>query len=191
MMNIAYLVGAPEGSGAVLIDPSWDAAALMAAARAEKRTIEALLATHTHFDHVNALDEIARALKIPVYVHAAETKELPAGLTILPTGDASHITAAGLDIVCLHTPGHTSGSQCFLVNGALFTGDTLFVGACGRVDLEGGSPPQMGTSLARLAKLPEATVVFPGHDYGGAPTSTIGYEKSHNPYMRSGTSAFP
>ncbi len=183
MMNIAYLVGASEGAGAVLIDPSWDAKTLIAAARSEKRTIEALLATHTHFDHVNALDEIARELKVPVYVHEKETGELPTGLTILPTADKSHITASGLDIVCLHTPGHTTGSQCFFVNGALFTGDTLFVGACGRVDLEGGSPTQMAASLARLATLPEATVVFPGHDYGGTPTSTIGDEKNHNPYM--------
>jgi hydroxyacylglutathione hydrolase len=84
----------------------------------------------------------------------------------------------------LHTPGHTPGSQCFLVDDRLVSGDTLFIGACGRTDLPGSDPSEMYYSLTqRLAALPDATVLYPGHNYGG-PSSTIGDEKRDNPYMR-------
>lgn len=85
----------------------------------------------------------------------------------------------------LHTPGHTPGSQCFLVGDNLISGDTLFIGGCGRVDLPGSDPAQMYDSLVnRLRALPDQTVLYPGHDYADRPTSTIGEEKQRNPYMR-------
>lgn len=183
MMNFSYLVGAQGGTTAVLIDPSWDAAELIKAAKDEGRTIEALLLTHTHFDHANAVDKVAEKLGVPVYVHEAEAKELPKGLDVHTTKEKSTIDAAGLTITCLHTPGHTPGSQCFMAENALFTGDTLFVEGCGRVDLDGGSPEDMVMSLVRLGQLPGNTVVYPGHNYGSKNTTTIAEQRRTNPYM--------
>jgi glyoxylase-like metal-dependent hydrolase (beta-lactamase superfamily II) len=84
----------------------------------------------------------------------------------------------------MHTPGHTPGSQCFLMEDRLISGDTLFIGSCGRTDLPGSDPSEMYYSLTqRLGALPEHTVLFPGHNYGG-PSSTIGHEKRRNPFMQ-------
>ena len=183
MMNFSYLAGAKGGDKAVLIDPSWDADELIKAAKDEGRTIEGLLLTHAHFDHANAVEEVAQKLDVPVYVHEAEAKDLPEGLDVRPTKEKSTIEAAGLTITCLHTPGHTPGSQCFMAEDVLFTGDTLFVEGCGRVDLEGGSPEDMVMSLVRLGELPGSTMVYPGHDYGSKNTTTIGEQRKKNPYM--------
>jgi len=183
MMNFAYLIGAKRGNDAVLIDPSWDAKKLIHTAKDEKRKIVALLATHTHFDHVNALEDVANKLRVPVYVHEMEKNNIPNKLDIHTTKDGSTIEEAGLKIKCLHTPGHTPGSQCFLAEDTLFTGDTMFIGGCGRVDLEGGNPEQMVNSLVRLGSLSGNIIVYPGHDYGNAPLSTIEEQRRTNPYM--------
>lgn len=184
MMNFAYLAGAKGGDEAILVDPSWDAKGLIDAARDEGRTIKALFATHAHFDHVNAVTDVAERIGVPVYVHEAEAKELERGLDVHTTKEGSVVDIAGITVTCLSTPGHSPGSQCLLIENALFTGDTLFVEGCGRVDLEGGDPQKMLQSLKRLAELPEDTIVFPGHNYGGSPVSTIGEQKRINPYMR-------
>lgn len=184
MMNFAYLVGAQSGSDAALIDPAWDVAALIEGAKEDSREIKAILATHGHFDHTNALEEVAKRLTVPVYIHEADAYDISKGLNVHTTDEGSTIEVAGITITCLHTPGHTPGSQCFLVENALFTGDTLFVDGCGRVDLEGGDPKAMTKSLARLARLPDDTMVFPGHNYGGTTTTTIGEQKNSNPYLR-------
>ena len=100
--------------------------------------------------------------------------------------DGSEELALGrLRIRFLHTPGHTPGSQCFLVDGRLISGDTLFIGSCGRVDLPGSDPRQLYDSLVnKLKRLPDETVLYPGHNYAARPTSTIGDEKANNLYMR-------
>lgn len=139
--------------------------------------------THTHFDHCNAAEELARKIGAPVYVHESEAGDLPEGLDVRKTRQGETIKIAGIDIRCIHTPGHTPGSQSFLVGDALFTGDTLFVDGCGRVDLPGSSPKEMVRSLASLAKLPDNIIIYPGHDYGPKPTSTIGDQKKSNPYL--------
>jgi len=90
-----------------------------------------------------------------------------------------------VEIQFLHTPGHTPGSQCFLVGNNLVSGDTLFINACGRCDLPGGDAGEMYRSLNRLASLDESTVLYPGHNYADEPTSTIGNERKFNPYMQS------
>ena len=118
-----------------------------------------------------------------MFIHGAEAHALPQGLDVTTTKEGSIIEAAGLKITCLHTPGHSPGSQCFMMEGALFSGDTLFVEGCGRVDLEGGSPDDMVISLSRLGELPGETIVYPGHDYGGKSTSTITQQRANNPYM--------
>lgn len=183
MMNYAYLVGADGGDGVVAIDTAWSADQIIAEVKKSGKKIEAVLLTHTHFDHCNAVPELARKISVPVYVHEIEANELPQDLDVRPTGKDTTIEVAGMKIRCVHTPGHTPGSQSFLVGDALFTGDTLFVDGCGRVDLPGSSPKQMLTSLAGLAKLPDHIIVYPGHNYGPTPTSTIGQQKKSNPYF--------
>lgn len=183
MMNYAYLVGAKEGKEVVAIDVAWSADDVNAKAQKEGREIVAILLTHTHFDHCNATDKLAKKINAPVYVHEKEAEELPAGLEIRTTKEGTKISIAGIDILCLHTPGHTPGSQCFLVDESIFTGDTLFVDNCGRVDLPGSSPREMTASLKRLAGLPEKIVVYPGHNYGAATHTTIGEQRKSNPYL--------
>lgn len=187
MMNYAYLVGAEGSNAVVAIDTAWSADQILDAAKKSGRNIEAILLTHTHFDHCNAVDDLAGKISVPVYVHEAEIKNISKGLDVRSTKKDMTIEIAGMKIHCIHTPGHTPGSQSFLVDDALFTGDTLFVDGCGRVDLPGSDPKEMVSSLMSLAELPDGTKVFPGHDYGGSPTSTIGDQKKNNPYLQSPT----
>lgn len=184
MKNFSYLVGARNGDTAIIIDPGWEAQKLIEEGKTEGRTITALLVTHTHYDHVNAAQEVATALTIPIYVHEHEVIALPQELDIRTTKEGSIIEEAGLSFTCYHTPGHSPGSQCFLVENVLFTGDTLFVDSCGRVDLEGGNPDEMMQSLHRLSTLPENIIVYCGHDYGKTPVTTIDEQKRDNPHMK-------
>ncbi|MFH1874721.1 MAG: MBL fold metallo-hydrolase [Pseudomonadota bacterium] len=186
MMNFAYLVGANQSQEAIAIDVAWDAQKIIDEAKKAGRQIAAILLTHTHYDHCNAVDDFTRQQQVPIYVHKSETSGLSQNLKLKPTQEGLKLEIAGLQIECLHSPGHTPGSQCFLIDDALFTGDTLFVGNCGRVDLPGSSPKDMENSLLRLSKLPETVVVYPGHDYGDSRTSTIGEEKRSNYYMKHG-----
>jgi hydroxyacylglutathione hydrolase len=120
-----------------------------------------------------------------VYVHKAEREFLPGlGSDLVQVDNHDRLEIGRLSLTFLHTPGHTPGSQCFLVDGRLVSGDTLFIGACGRTDLPGSDPMEMYHSLTqRLGALPDDTVLLPGHNYGGA-ASTIGDEKRQNPFMR-------
>jgi len=187
MMNYAYLVGDAKGENVVAIDTAWSADQIIDAAKKSGKKIEAILLTHTHFDHCNAVEELARKISVPVYVHEAEAGDLPEDLNVKPTKKDMIVEVAGMAVHCIHTPGHTPGSQSFLIGDSLFTGDTLFVDGCGRVDLPGSSPKQMVASLADLAKLPDHIIVYPGHDYGPTPTSTIGDQKKNNPYLSAPT----
>ncbi|MFH0799321.1 MAG: MBL fold metallo-hydrolase [Pseudomonadota bacterium] len=183
MMNFTYLVGREGGAACAVVDPGWEVGAIANAAKAEGWKIGKILLTHSHFDHAGAVAELARSTGAGIYVHASEVGEIPKGLEAHPTEEGAAIDVEGLNVKCMHTPGHTPGSQCFIVDGSIITGDTLFVDGCGRVDLPGSDPRKMLESLARLAKLPPATVIYPGHDYGPAPTSTIGEQLKSNPYL--------
>lgn len=182
-MNYAYLVGALDTNLVIAIDAAWDAKKIISEAEKNGKKITAVLLTHTHFDHCNAVDELSKAMKVPVYVHEKEVKNVSNTLNIKTTKDGMTIAEAGLKVLCIHTPGHTPGSQCFLINDAIFTGDTLFVDSCGRVDLPGSNPQDMKSSLLKIASLPENIIVFPGHNYGLVPYSTIGQQKKSNPYL--------
>lgn len=197
---LTYLVSCPRSREAVIIDPAGEEDRLMDRVRARGLRIRYILNTHGHADHVLGNAKLKALLSVPVCMHEADDlffsqadvreqteKELglpmpePADLR-LKHGDV--IEAGTLKFEVIHTPGHTPGSVCFLVEGNLFTGDTLFVGAAGRTDLIGGSLETLIESLEkRLVVLPEETVVWPGHDYGDSPRSTIGREKSENPYI--------
>lgn len=182
MLNLAYILGDGESGVCAAIDPGWDARAIFSAAGEEDLRIEKVLLTHAHFDHTGALGDIVSETGATIYVNCAEAPEIGEGSPIKPTGDGTVIGLGSLEIECLHTPGHTPGSQCFLVNDNIFTGDTLFVDGCGRVDLPGSSPKAMLSSLKRLARLDTNITVWPGHDYGGL-KATMGELLKTNPYL--------
>lgn len=182
MMNFAYLVADAETKLCAVLDPGWDAPLIVDEAAAAGWKIDKILLTHAHFDHAGAIEELARLTDAPIYLHREEPHDL--SMPVNATEEGGSISVGGIVLKCMHTPGHTPGSQCFLVPGAVFTGDTLFVDGCGRVDLPGGDPRKMIASLARLARLEPTTIVYPGHDYGGAPSATIGELLKSNPYLK-------
>ena len=194
MQNFIYLVGDPAAKQCVVVDPAWEIETIVQTAAADDMTIVGALITHTHQDHVGGhlfgmdipgVEDLLEKVKAKVYVHKAEREFLKGFGSDLVKVDGNDTLQVGrLTLTFLHTPGHTPGSQCFLVDGRLISGDTLFIGSCGRTDLPGSDPTEMYYSLTqRLGKLPDETVLFPGHNYGG-PSSTLGDEKRGNPFMR-------
>lgn len=198
MQNFVYLVGDPVERQCVVVDPAWEIDTIVDTAAAAGMTIAAALVTHTHQDHVGGslaswgmsgripgVEELLAKVSARVYVHKAEREFLPGlGSDLVKVDNHDSLDVGRLRLTFLHTPGHTPGSQCFLIDGRLISGDTLFIGSCGRTDLPGSDPSEMYYSLTqRLAALPDDTVLFPGHNYGG-PASTIGDEKRQNPFMR-------
>ncbi|MBI4212652.1 MAG: MBL fold metallo-hydrolase [Deltaproteobacteria bacterium] len=184
MANFSYLVVCSVTNKAVLIDVGWDAKKLYDEIVRRGLSFEAVLLTHTHFDHVKALPELLKRSYVPVWVHASEQKGVPGKPDLKLIDDGSIIPLGNLKIRCHHTPGHSPGGVCFEVEKHLITGDTLFVDACGRVDLPGSDQQAMQASLRKLAAFPDDTIIYPGHDYGPTPTSTIGDQKRTNYYLR-------
>ena len=200
MQNFVYLVGDREAGECVVVDPAWEIDTIVRTAEADEMRITGVLVTHTHPDHVGGhlfgmdipgAEDLLERIPTKVYVHKAEREFLRGFGSDLTKVEAGTELAVGrLTITFIHTPGHTPGSQCFLVDGRLISGDTLFINACGRTDLPGGDPTEMHRSLTqRLAKLPDDTVLFPGHNYGGE-ASTIGDERRQNPFLRFGLADF-
>jgi glyoxylase-like metal-dependent hydrolase (beta-lactamase superfamily II) len=200
MQNFGYLVGDRATREAVAIDPAWDIDRILTILAEDDMTLAAALVTHFHPDHIGGdmmghhiqgpTELLERGHKIKVYVDTHEADYVPrvcglsrSDLVLCDSGD--EIAVGEQRIRFLHTPGHTPGSQCFLVGDNLIAGDTLFIGSCGRVDLPGSNPAQMYDSLVnKLRALPDNTVLYPGHDYADRPRSTIGEEKRRNPYLR-------
>ncbi len=199
MRNFMYLLGDPASRRALVVDPAWDVGGLLDVAASDGYRVEGALITHYHPDHVGGdlfgipVEGVGRLLErvaVPLYVnkHEAEGVKVVTGVSdsdLKRVDDGDALELGELRIRFLHTPGHTPGSQCFLIGDRLVAGDTLFVQGCGRVDLPGGDAEQMYYTLTgKLAKLPPDTVLYPGHDYGPAETSTIGTELERNAYLR-------
>jgi glyoxylase-like metal-dependent hydrolase (beta-lactamase superfamily II) len=199
MANFIYLIGDPETHKAAVVDPAWDVGAILNFAQGEGYEIDKILVTHYHQDHlgghmmgqsIQGAADLLNLIKAKVYVNKneAEGTKRVAGLSdsdlvLVEAGDVFKI--GNIDIKFLHTPGHTPGSQCFLVEGNLVSGDTLFVNSCGRVDLPGSDPEAMYYSLNQtLRNLEDSTVVYPGHAYAPESSTTIGEQKRSNMYMR-------
>ena len=185
MQNFIYLIGDREKKECVMVDPAWDVKTVLEAAEKDGMKVTGALVTHAHFDHVNGLDEFLKDAKGKIYCHKNEAEFLrpwQSDLKLVESGEKLKI--GNVDVTFLHTPGHTPGSQCFLVQDNLVSGDTLFIQACGRCDLPGGDPEQMYHSLKRLSELDDKVVLCPGHNYSDEPTSTIGQEKRWNPYLQ-------
>jgi hydroxyacylglutathione hydrolase len=194
MQNFVYLIGDPVTRDCVVVDPAWDIDAILETVARDGMELRAALVTHTHQDHVGGhlfgfdipgVTELLERAPVKVHVHRAERQSLRGlGSDLVPVDGGDRLSIGRRELTFLHTPGHTPGSQCFLIDGRLISGDTLFIQSCGRTDLPGSDPGDMYTSLTqRLGALPEETVVYPGHNYGGDST-TIGAEKRHNPMMR-------
>jgi len=186
MGNYVYFVGDRNTREVAVVDPAWDVDRIVAVAQENDLTISKILITHSHFDHINGVEDLLNRTKARVYIHKAEAEFMRAvwpDLVRVESGDTT--TLGDVEITFIHTPGHTPGSQCFLVQNTLVSGDTLFIGACGRCDLPGSSPEDMYASLTqKLMQLDERTLVFPGHNYAQKPYSTIGDEKRSNPYLQ-------
>lgn len=183
MANCTYLV--TQGDEALLIDPAWDMAAIEKIITDRQLHVCGVLFTHGHFDHVKFSQPFLEKYKLKAYLEKADVwlSGLPEQVLQTYSGDQK-FQIGPFEVQILATPGHTAGSVCILVGDALFTGDTLFVGACGRVDLPSSDPRAMLASLRRLAQLPETTRVFAGHSYNGTSQTTIGQEKQTNPFIQ-------
>jgi len=145
-------------------------------------TVKYIVNTHGHIDHTDGNKEVAQVTGASILCHELDAPSVHPDKTLM---DGDIYKLGGLPVKIIHTPGHTRGSICILANNTLFTGDTLFVGYCGRTDGPGGSSQALYNSLFdKIAKLPDETRLYPGHDYGVKPVSTIGYEKSNNPYYQ-------
>jgi len=186
MQNFVYLVGAEGSQETALIDPAWDVEAALDAAARDGRKVTHALVSHHHFDHVNGLPAVLGRGGIRVFAHRADipklAPELQREVTPLEAGDA--VDVGPLRIAAMHTPGHTPGSTCWHAGEGLFAGDTVFVNACGRCDLAGGDPEQMFQSLRRVSELPGDVRLYPGHDYGDVPVSSVARERERNPYFQ-------
>ncbi len=178
MDNFCYLVGCESTCQALVIDPGADVAAILAAAADEGLTITTIVNTHAHGDHTAGNAQLKAQTGARVMIHTDDAAGFPGADVFLSDKDQIQMGTLGLKVI--HTPGHTPGGICLYADGNLFTGDTLFVGDSGRTDLPGGDRPTLGASIRRLMELPEDTVVWPGHDYGPTPSSTLGWEKRHN-----------
>ena len=186
MENFVYLVGSKKTREVFVVDPAWQVDTVLRIAKEEGLKIVGALISHYHFDHTNGIEELLQSVDVPVYVNK---KDIPymtdVQKDVLKGVDAgTKVKAGDVEIEMVHTPGHTPGSQCFCVRDHLISGDTLFINACGRTDLPGGDAKEMYRSLTQtLMKMPDSTVLCPGHNYSDRSTTTMGEQKKHNPYL--------
>lgn len=181
MANFTYIIADEETDEAAVIDPSWDLDKVFDVLKKNGWTAKYVINTHSHFDHVLGNEQVAKATGAKIVQH--ESSQLDNQITVK---DGDTITIGSIKLRVVHTPGHSKDSMCLVLDGQfVFTGDTLFVGNCGRVDLPGSDPKEMYRSLfEKVGRLDEKLVVYPGHDYGTSPTSTIGHEKKFNYVMQ-------
>jgi glyoxylase-like metal-dependent hydrolase (beta-lactamase superfamily II) len=172
----SYIVGCEKTGEAMVIDPGGEVERIWETAREENLVIRYIFNTHGHGDHTAGNEALKTLTGALVVRHLLDGG---AGVDI-PVNNQKTFQVGDIAFQIIHTPGHTPGGVCLYAQGHLFTGDTLFVGDSGRTDLAGGDRPTLGASIRRLMELPDDTVVWPGHDYGPTPYSTIAWEKRHN-----------
>lgn len=177
--NFAYLLYCPNTRRGVAVDPSFAPDALLAKAKQLEITLELLINTHGHRDHCAGNERIIEVSGVPLAAHPLDLPRAD-----LPLDEGRRIPVGDGELLVMHTPGHTPGSIVLSAPGAIVTGDTLFVTRVGRADLPGSDVRALYHSLRRLAALPADTRVYPGHNYGPTPVSTIGFELQHNPYLQ-------
>jgi len=195
-----YLIGDEETAEGLFIDPADQADMLISEAKSYGlNKIKYIVNTHAHVDHIMGNAEMVKKTKAKIVIHEQESAHLvrvPPDLlemfSATPSPPADILVKEGgiiqvgdVKLKVIHTPGHSLGGMSLYMDGMVFTGDTLFVGSVGRTDFPGSSWDQLETSIRKkLYVLPGDTVIFPGHNYGSTPTSTIQYERRHNPFVR-------
>lgn len=194
MVNFVYVIGDRRTGECVVVDPAYAVRDLLDVVAADDMQVTGVLATHYHPDHIGGsmmgysiegISELLDHVDCPIHIQRDESewveKTTAVGADHLVTHESGDVVTVGaVDVTLLHTPGHTPGSQCFLVDGKLVAGDTLFLEGCGRTDLPGSDPVQMVASLRRLAEVPDDTVLFPGHQYSVAPSAPMEHVKRTN-----------
>lgn len=194
MVNFAYLIGDRTTGECLMVDPAYAVEELVSVAESDDMKIVGVLASHYHPDHVggsmmgHTIEGISALLErhhVPIHANEHEVPWIVRTTGVSETDIVAHsggdtVKVGSVDITCVHTPGHTPGSQCFLAHGCLVSGDTLFLEGCGRTDLPGSNVEDMYESLSTLASLPDSTIVFPGHQYSIPPAAHMGDVKQHN-----------
>lgn len=198
MQNFAYLVGSKATREVAVVDPAWDIDGLLDLIAERDYKLTAALVTHYHPDHcggsfgqnnVEGIAELIGKNPVKIYTHKLEADGVKKVTGIsdndmvkVESGDKLEI--GDVEVEFLHTPGHTPGSQCFMIKKTLVSGDTLFIDGCGRVDLPGSDPDDMYYSLQKLKGLSDDTLLLPGHNYSAVPHATMGDTKQKNTYLR-------
>jgi glyoxylase-like metal-dependent hydrolase (beta-lactamase superfamily II) len=186
--NFTYLVACQRTGVGAIVDPSLDVNKILKMADRAAIQVQNILLTHTHHDHCSGVPEVVQATGSKILVHEAEAArfEKLGEYFIVELRDGDTVPIGELRLEVIHTPGHTPGGVSFYHEPTkrLLTGDCLFVGYCGRADFPESDPEALWRSLQRLASLPDDTVIYPGHNYGSSPTSTIGEQKATNPYYQ-------
>jgi glyoxylase-like metal-dependent hydrolase (beta-lactamase superfamily II) len=190
LWNFSYLVGDAESGECLIVDPGGDVDSLLARAAALGLAVRAAAITHFHMDHTRGLAELVRRTGAEVLLHHADEPGLRGHyrgpLRVVADGERRRL--GRLDVQLWHAPGHTAGSQWLAIDGAVFTGDTLMVGCVGRTGPEDDGAWQMWETVRRLLpRLPADTHIYPGHDYGPSPWSTVGAEWRRNPCLSAAT----
>lgn len=199
MANFCYLIGSISARRCLAVDPAWDIPAVSKVAQQDGMTVEGILVTHYHPDHIGGrlwgydiagVSDFIATHPVPIYAQKPEVEGIVkvTGLSrsdIKAQSSGDKISVGGIEVTLVHTPGHTPGSQCFLINERLVSGDTLFISGCGRVDLPGGDGEALYHSLhEKILTLPRETLVYPGHDYDDRPCAPLSHVLSVNPYLK-------
>ena len=200
MAIFCYLIGDKKTRTCALVDPAFETNKILAKTKTAGFRVTHIINTHCHADHIAGNAAVKAATHAKINIHRADAGRLgsitnsalarvfggrgsPKADVLLEDGDT--IAIGNTVVTVIHTPGHTPGGICLYHDGHLITGDTLFVGAVGRTDLPGGSLEQLLASIRqRIFTLPASTIVWPGHDYGPRPSSTVDHERRTNPYTR-------
>jgi hydroxyacylglutathione hydrolase len=194
MVNFVYVIGDRATGECVLVDPAYDPDGLVETVAADGMTVTGVLATHYHADHVGGsifgydiagISGLLERVSCPVHVQRDEVPWVTRTTGVAEDDLVAHdsgdvVTVGGIEIELVHTPGHTPGSQCFMVGGKLVAGDTLFLDGCGRTDLPGSDHAQMLQSLRRLSKVADDVILYPGHRYSLASSASMGAVKQSN-----------
>lgn len=183
MQNFVYLLADAPGGEALVVDSGWETEPILTAVKEAHVRVKFAVATHNHFDHTASLRELAGSLGAKVVAH--ERSPIDHDISV-KEGDFIAVGRAKTRVI--YTPGHTKDSICIYDGENLFTGDTLFIGNCGRTDLPGGSTEEMFRSLHDvILRLPPSTIIYPGHDYGDVPSRSLGEEALSNPTLSART----
>ncbi len=199
MVNFSYLIGDRQTGEAVVVDPAYDVGGLFDVLEADEMTLVGVLGTHYHADHIGGnmmgyqiqgVADLLERADVPIHLQEPEVELVSktTGLTrdvLSGHHSGDKVSVGGIEIELIHTPGHTPGSQCFLVRDCLVSGDTLFLDGCGRTDLPGGDPEELYRSLTdRLAKVPDSATLYPGHLYSADPSQSMGQTRALNVVYR-------